>query len=118
MGSLQPVSGQAETEMVASKTEEAVALRGRQSTRKASLDRLYYIGLFREDEALQCSELKELKLMAGEMLRQKTVSNRKRRFGEEQQTGTALLQSKVRNNEGQAVPRGTAVSFERNRAEK
>lgn len=65
-------------EMVAIEIGDAGARRFCRGTRKKGLDRLFYRRAFRGNEAVECSVLKKLKLAAGEILRRKAVSEKKK----------------------------------------
>lgn len=67
---------------------------------------------------MECSVLKELKLMAGEMLRRRLVSEKVTPVDVEQQAAIDDLQWKVKYEEGQAAFRSTAVYSAENRGDK
>lgn len=66
-----------------------------QEKKKTYLDRFHYGRVLRGDEAVECSVLEELTLTAGDMLKQKVVSDRPRRFDKKQQSQSARLRSRV-----------------------
>lgn len=58
--------------------------------------------------------LRKLKLTAGQMLRQRAVSDRVTRIDAEKQAATACLQRELKCYKEQDAPRSTAVFFEGN----
>lgn len=112
VGSLKLIPGQAVDEIMASGMEDAGAGRARPGTGSTGLDRFHYNRVFRGDEVMQCSVLKNRKLTAGEMLKRKAESHRVRPLDEEQQAKTARLRSKVKFYERQAASCSSAVFSE------
>lgn len=60
--------------------------------RRAHYDRR----VFRGNEVVKCSMLKEMELMAGEVLRLRATNNRVTRFGGVQQAGTARFERRLK----------------------
>lgn len=67
----------------------------RKGTRKTGLSRFYYRREFREDEVVECIEMKELEPTAVEMLRQKLVKDVVMRLEAVQQAATSTPHRRV-----------------------
>lgn len=123
-GSPESFPRHAVVDMVASDMDDVGARTICQGRTKTDLDGLHYRKVCRDNEAVECILLKELKLTAADMLRRKAVSDRMTQIDAEQQAAIVSRQIEVKYYERQAASRKTAViseksaSNEKNRADK
>lgn len=92
--SLEPFHRQAADEMVIGGMEDVWVREFRQGTRQAGLKRLCHKRVFSVDEVVNYPVLKEPKLMAGDLLIRKAMSEKVRLF-DAQQAAMARLHSRV-----------------------
>lgn len=100
VGFLEPLSEQAENDIVGSEMEDVGTRRFRQSTRKSALKKFHQIRLFRGNEVVECAMLRKLDLTARGMLRRKAVRDGVARSDSEHQGNNARPESNVKYYEG------------------